>query len=297
MVMKKRIASIASTALLIFSQASVAASDNCRAFSLEDGSMRIPIQIQGEEYPALMTTSNISAGISQGLVDELGLKERVNHSRRIVYSTGSDQPYRYVTDVPLSLFGIETNIEEMAIVRDSSSSISLSLRVFKGLLVQINFPEEQLCFLSRDSVDLRKNQNIDLSSSAERGTPAISVTLNNDMGTWLEFRPSLRGGILVDRLVVRTLGLEPKSTETNNESDYARSVVDSLTLGPYELGNIPVVFPKDGVQSNITERLQTLTGSNIHRNAPTRGSIGLDVLKHFVVTMDLELERAHIYAP
>lgn len=294
---RKLIVFSATLSFLIIATAVQAASESCQAFSLENGSMRIPVEIRGEEYIAIMTTSNIPAAISQGLVDDLGLSVLTNPDLRIVSETGPDRDYRYVADLPINLFGIETEVEELAIVNGEASYLSISLRIFNGLLLQINFPNEQLCFLSREAIDLQANQNIKMRSSPLSGRPVMSVTLNNDMDTWLDFSPGFPGGLNVDRLVARTLDLEESATDIENDSDFLNGSVNSLTFGPYELGGISARFPKRGVRTSITERQQTLTGSNIRRSERSRGSVGMEILKHFVVTMDIELERMHIFAP
>ncbi len=294
---KSSIASLVLLGILVFPVSSIAAADNCQSFLLSNGNMHIPIEIEGEEYSAAITTNNIPAAISQGLVDVLGLKERINPNLRIVSDTGRDRVFRYVTGLPVNLFGLDTNIEELAIVGDDSLYLTISLRIFSGLLVQINFPEKKICFLSRDSIDLRSAQNIQMDSSAASGTPVVFLTLNDEFDTWLDFQPALSIGLRVDRFVASQLLLETTKSTANAESDFSLGVIDNLTFGPYELGNIPIQFPKSGVRSNLTERQQTLTDTAIQKDRKSRGALGIDVLEHFIITMDLELERMHIFAP
>ncbi|MCB1669773.1 MAG: hypothetical protein R3F41_10525 [Gammaproteobacteria bacterium] len=276
---------------------SLAASSNCQTFSLENGTMQLSVQIKGGEYPAVLTTSNVGASISDRLARELRLTQRVDPDLRVVSDTGEEQEYLYSPDVPFTLFGIETSADRMAITESDSRFITLSLRLFDGLIIQINFPDSRICFVDRSALDLRREQNIELDSGARFGIPAIQVSLNDDFDTWLELSPGFGGGVRVDSFVADSLNLESEDDNQNPLYPFESATLDSLTFGPYQLGAIPVEFPKQNVRSNLTRRQETLTNTNVQDDRQTRGRIGIEVLKHFIVTLDLELERMHVFAP
>jgi len=274
-----------------------AASNNCQRFTTAFGNIQIAVKIKDTEVPAVLTTSNIGSSISNSLARDLRLTQREDPGRRVISDTGRAQEYLYSPNVPLTLFGIETVAEQMAIMNSDDRFITLSLRMFDNLIIQIDFPNSRMCFLSREALDLRQEQNIELDSGARFGTPTIRVTLNNDFETWLDFSPSFGGGLRVDEFTARTLELEPTEGNQNPASPFLGSTVNTLTFGPYELGSIPVQYPRDDVRSNLTRRQETLTNTNIQADRQTRGRIGMEVLKHFIVTMDFEAERMHVFAP
>lgn len=274
-----------------------AAAENCQRFTTAFGNMQIAVRIKNTEVPAVLTTSNIGSSISDSLARDLRLTQREDQNLRVISDTGRAEDYLYSPNVPITIFGYETNAERMAIMKSDDRFVTLSLRMFDNLIIQIDFPNSRMCFISRQALDLSREQNVRLDSGAEFGTPAIRVTLSDDFETWLDFSPSFGGGLRVDNFTARSLNLVPTESNQNPASEYVNSTVDVLTFGPYELGGIPVQYPRDNVQSNLTRRQQTLTNTNIQGDRQTRGRIGMEVLKHFVVTMDFEAEQMHIFAP
>ena len=288
---------LVASSLLLLSGITEAASNNCQRFTTAFGNLQISVEVNGTEVPAVLTTSNIGASISNSLARDMRLTQRVDPDLRVVTDTGRDQEYLYSPNVPITLFGFETTAERVAITNSDDRYITLSLRLFDNLIIQIDFPNSRMCFISREALDLRQEQNIELDSGARFGTPTIRVTLNNDFETWLDFSPSFGGGLRVDEFTARSLELEPTESNQNPASPFLSSTLNTLTFGPYELGGIPVQYPKDGVRSNLTRRQETLTNTNIQADRQTRGRIGMEVLKHFIVTMDFEAERMHVFAP
>ena len=274
-----------------------AASDNCQRFTTAFGNIQIAVQVKDTEVPAVLTTSNIGSTISNSLARDLRLTQREDFDRRVISDTGRAQDYLYSPNVPITLFGFETTAERMTIMNSDDRFITLSLRMFDNLIIQLDFPNSRMCFISREALDLSQDQNIELDSAARFGTPAIRATLNNEFDTWLEFSPSFGGGLRVDEFTARSLDLEPTAGNQNPASPFLNSFINALKFGPYELGGIPVQYPRDDVRSNLTRRQETLTNTNIQDDRQTRGRIGMEVLKHFIVTMDLEAERMHIFAP
>jgi hypothetical protein len=70
-------------------------------------------------------------------------------------------------------------------------------------------------------------------------------------------------------------------------------------LGPFELGSVPVAVPAEGERllsgSESWGRVQT--GTHVTHGARANGRLGYDVLRHFVVTIDLKRELMQIAAP
>ena len=265
------------------------AAENCVGFSTDDGGMAFTVSINNQQYSAAATMSNIPSSISRGLAEELGLTIMSDPDRRVFSRYGEDSAMEYVLNVPVALFGTEVQVKEMIITDATDRSMSISLRLFNGLVLQLNFPQSQLCVYSRDAINLREVQNADMDTSVSAGAPVVNVTLNGKTKAWLELTPAMTSGLNLDRSLADNLGL--LSDETT------KGIVDSLTFGPYELGNISANFPEAGAQNNSTRNRNVTGFSNIQRGRVARGNIGLEVLKHFVLTMDLEQERLHVFAP
>lgn len=139
------------TSLLLLPGLTMAAAANCQRFSMASGNMQIAVQVKGTEVPAVLTTSNIGSSISNSLASELRLTQREDPNQRVISDTGRPQDYLYAPNVPVTLFGFETNAGRMAIIDSDDRFITLSLRLFDNLIIQIDFPNSRLCFIRRNS--------------------------------------------------------------------------------------------------------------------------------------------------
>lgn len=277
--------------------AAVAQSDNCQDFRIDNGDVTITAVIAGEEYPAALTTSNIGASITLELVRKLGLKEKVNRNVGVIGTFGRPEAQRYINNLDLQVFGANTTAREMTIT-GRGQRISLSLRLFEDFIIQLDFPNSKLCFFPRKAIDMRQMQNIDLASDAQFGDPVVKVKLNNKVDTWLKFSPSYSGGVLLDSIVAEELGLYDNARLPSAiNSQTLANTVEILQFGPFEMGAIKAEFPRQGINDNLATRSQSKVGTNIPQGTESRGSIGIDVLRHFVVTIDLKSERMHLFAP
>lgn len=285
-----------SSLLLSVSVCAQAQPENCEAFTRDNDRMKISTNVSGQEVATYITTSNIGASMSERLASTLGLDIHRDANRYVISSIGGRMPYRYVTDVDINLFGFDTTLDHVAINRDLNSYMTLSLLPFRKLLVQMNFPESQICFYPPDSIDLRESQNIDFDTDSEYGAPVVKVELNEEDEVWLAITPDYRGGLFLAPAIANDLELAPGADDKGYGNTF-RDTIDTLQFGPYQMGNISAEVPRPGVQDNLRSRSNVRTGTAIPDGPGFRGRIGIDILKHFILTMDLDRERMHIYAP
>lgn len=277
---------------------SAAQEDACHDFTVGQDGVTIPVFLKDLETFAVLTTSNIGSSISQGLVDELDLRVRTDRRRTVISSFGKERPYKYVSDVDVTFMGLTVEAKEMALVDSKEQYMGLSLRLFDGLITQLNFPESKICFYPREAINLKESQNINLSADPNYGTPVVRVSLNKNFETWLTVTPSFTGGLLVDPFTASSLELPINTVEEgDDDSNTLDAVIEELKFGPYELGNIAVQYPKPGTRDNLTTRRGPTIGSNISPGPGYRGRIGIGVLQHFVLTADFENELMHVYVP
>jgi len=155
----------------------------------------------------------------------------------------------------------------------------------------------------RDALNLKKLKNVDSKRDPAGGSPLVRVKLDG-RAVWLGIDTGNSSGIIVDR----SIALREKWLEKyNNQTGIAYGAVsggekitfnlDSLEIGPFELGNIMVSIPPKGKTWNMFKR-ESKTGSNIRQQrGKSRGLLGYDVLKHFVVTIDYKSGYVHIGPP
>ena len=119
--------------------------------------------------------------------------------------------------------------------------------------------------------------------------PAVFVTLNETHKVWLGLATGVKAGITLDQNYANSL-----KVETINNA----LTIDTLKFGPYELGNISTqIATIEESESIRNSKRRVNLGSHIDRSIITHGLIGYEVLKHFVLTMDLDTEKLHVWLP
>lgn len=283
--------------LLVFSISAEAQEDVCQSIQVTNNSISTPVKIAGNEYRATISTNNIGAMMSETLAEELGLSVHAIASRQLSLGFGDSLPYKYVEDINLDIFERTITRERMVVLENSAAPLTVSLRLFDGYIVQLDFSESQICFFPRDAMDLREIANTEFDSDPRSGNPVVRVSINEDVTTWLVLSLGYWGGALVDSSTASLLGYYSREEiREGSHGDLALIENANLTIGPYRLVNIPVEFPKQGVVDNIATEEQLRTGSHIFRDSGSNGSIGVEALRNFTLTFDLERERMHIIA-
>jgi hypothetical protein len=228
----------------LFVSLTYAQSDNCRPFNQGNGNLNVPIDVSGNRAVAVLNTGVLPIGISSALAKDIGLEVEAVPDRNLLWSA-IPSIIGQVSDVPIEIFDQNIEMEQMYVLENEERFVYLSLLMFSDLVMQINFPESQLCFLSRGALDLREVSNINMRSS--RGGPAVQVTLNNDEKIWLELQFEFQGAVRLDKSSAEDLGLASEESELAGDSasppEFMSATVDSLSLGPNELGNIEVSYP------------------------------------------------------
>jgi hypothetical protein len=283
------------SACTIFTSLAAAQSDNCQSIGQLNGNLNVPIEVSGNSAVAVLNTEILPIGISTALARDIGLEVDPVASRNVIWRAFPSITGQ-VSDVPIKLFDQDTEIEQMYVVESEQRFVYLSLLMFKDLIMQINFPESQLCFLNPRAINLQEAANINMRSSIAR--PAVQVALNNNEEIWVELQLDFQGAIRLDKESAESLGIVSDGGELQEDSanggDFSSASADSLTFGPYELGNIDVSYPVNDVELNSDQqRLQQFArGRN---RVETNGILGYEILKHFTVTVDFESELMHIY--
>ncbi|MDX1489746.1 MAG: hypothetical protein R3332_00515 [Pseudohongiellaceae bacterium] len=280
----------------LISGASYAQESPCRDIDIRDNRAYVSIDIGEKQYPAMLTTSNVGMSVSRGLAKELDLEVLRDSRVGVVGHFGEAQTGYYVQKLKFTLFGKELEGDNLFVSNGYRSELSVSLRLFSDSIVQLDIPKSKVCFYPRKAIDLWEIKNIRMDSDSKFGTPVVQTKLQNKH-IWLKISPEYTGGVIIDSVVADSLGLyEQDGLKENRDGLSWSGILPEFTFGPYELANVSVSFPKKGVEENLTTRNRTATGTHIRSSTASRGEIGMDVLRHFLLTMDLEKEIMHIYA-
>lgn len=255
----------------------------------QEGLLSIPMQAGGQPAVAVLNTGILPVGMSRPLAQALGLTIEPVPASNLLWSalpaiTGQ------VSNVPVTMFGQDTSIAQMYVLDHPARFVYLSALMFSDFTMQLNMPQSRLCFLNHGAIDLNAAKNIEMRMS--NGRVAVQVTINQQKPVWLELQLEYPGAIRLNREAAIDMELLEKDSTAES------GVADSLMFGPYELGNIAVAIPQADMDAGSElQRLQRMARRGGGGGVNTVGALGTDILKHFVVTLDTQDERMHVYVP
>ncbi|MDP6653563.1 MAG: hypothetical protein QGF90_15890 [Gammaproteobacteria bacterium] len=275
-----------------------AAEENCQQFQVNNGRLSIPVTIAGTESRAVINSGILTMGISSFLAGQLGLDiiEPEPDSRR---RGGGLPQLSIVENVPIEVFGQDIEMEQLYVFDLNAPLVNFSVMMFQDLVVQMDYPQSRICFLNPATIDLEAAENINMRST-RTGAPAIEVKLNDDQDVWLNFQIGYSGGISIDFETAEDLGFIEEDQEDGESAATAEATTESLVFGPYELGAINTTY---STEENSAQNRPIPIGGAVragrsrNRAVETHGELGFEILQHFVITIDFNEERMHIFAP
>ncbi|MDA1370767.1 MAG: hypothetical protein O2971_08420 [Proteobacteria bacterium] len=275
-----------------------AANENCQLFQVDDGRLSIPVTVAGAETRAILNSGILTIGISSALAEQLGLEVLVPEpaSRRQAIAVPQ---LRSVENVPVNVFGQEIEMEQIYVFDLDVPLVNLNVMMFRNFLVQIDFPQSQVCFLNPATINLEAAENINMRST-RAGTPAVEVILNGKEEVWLDFQIGYGGGISIDYDTADDLGFIEDNQSGTESSPTAVAVTESLLFGPYELGAINTNYAvEEGANARRSFPSEGVLRAGRRRNraVETHGELGYEIMQHFVITIDFNEERMHVFAP
>ncbi|KGK01648.1 aspartyl protease family protein [Thalassotalea sp. ND16A] len=291
-----------STFLLIITLYSQHALAEWVPFELVNNHITINIKVAGQPVKAILDSgANINL-INQQFVDQFG-EDFTRTGKVTTTGVNGKRDLPLYSRIPIEMFNASFTIDKVASGYLGDITFLFGSSFFKNFIVQIDYPKSMIQLLPKKAIDLRKFANVDMRKERGSDLPAIQV-LANGKKIWLTFDTGNNSGIFLKRSVAISNNFigDKKVEQTavqgiNKKSSTESFFIDTLKIGPYELENIPVTIPAEGVAVNIGRtKNSTPTGSSIKQGVKTKGIIGYDVLRHFLVTIDYTNYRAHIIA-
>lgn len=271
----------------------------CYPISVNDNQLEMVSTINGEEIPTILTFGPVPANIPMQLAEQLN-KEIHEDSRTTIGSVigGELSNRKYIEELEVNFLGVDTTFGEVTVVeRETEESyLVVSLLLFRDMLLQLDFPGEKLCLSDRSGSNLREVENVEMRNEGGWGIPAVEARLNDTEDVWLIISPDFQGGVMLDNTTAEKFALSPPD-ELDDSLMMYQGTLDALQIGPYSLGNVSADIPVPGQENMLTTDGYRSQGASRRRTVSSNGRIGMDVLKHFVLTIDLVNTRMHIYAP
>jgi hypothetical protein len=273
--------------------------------TIRDGVPTFPVVLEGREATALLDSGSTGNSIDAAYVaaNDIPLSGRRYH---VTGAFSQDVLVRSVAWLDVRMFGLGVRLRDTPALEHPNTPLIIGATAIDGLVVQFDYPSSRMRILPPKAVDMGKNANLPLRAANGGWRPAIEVEFPGGEKHWLMLDTGSSGQTVITRAVARRLGLlnaadarEASSTDVLGSVAQLRVVtLPSLRIGPYELGNVPVAIPAEGDDLLVRQgRNAPLTGTHVIRGARVSGVVGYDVLRHFVITLDLAGMKAHIAAP
>lgn len=272
-------------------------------FNLEGGHVKVPATIAGIDTYAILDTGAQLNAINKAFITKHDLTFDKGSKIRVKGVFGIDKKTTF-NNVPVSFFGIETELDKIAEVSLGyhTNGLLIGGGFFNKFVTQLDYPNKKMRLISQDSIDVAKFKNIEIQSQKGTGMPIVKIGFPNDRHLWLLFDTGSSGGMVIGRKVARRMGWLDKVVTESTLSMGVNSIVETerfriplLNFGPFELENVLVTIPAEGRNSYLESQYKK-TGSRI-KGKKVEGIIGYDVLKHFLITIDYKGGYAHIGLP
>jgi hypothetical protein len=190
------------------------------------------------------------------------------------------------------------HLADLAVVPGAGFDIMLGRWIFEQVVVQIDYPNQRIRFLSREAVQFESNVEV-------RETPFGSMlieTFIQDQRAWLELDTGNLGPVFLNERFVQRhdfqdfeVPLEGLQSQGVIRSGEIRVLqFDSARIGPYSFASLLASYGVDSSRGIF--RQESETGSRVRRARTRRdGLLGAEVLQNFLVTTDFRNRKIHLH--
>lgn len=288
------------TALLFAFDASVAdQADGWIGFDGSRGHVVLDIKVNGVPASAILDTGADTATISASLAERAGIELNQNRRTRIVGVHGQ-QEVPTSGRFTLELADTSVEVDALPVTPLDGFDLVVGRAMFEWAVVQIDYPNHRIRFLRPEVVDFDGNVKF---RATKRGAPMIRGRLAGK-NSWMLLDTGNAGPTLLKRKFVLRNDLDAHRAEDlvitgrgaiRRGSRHLLSV-PRFHLGPFEFESLLATYSTRRNDGFDAER--TLHGSRLRTDRVSYdGILGYDVLRNFVVTMDLKRGRVHLATP
>ena len=202
------------------------------------------------------------------------------------------------------MFGSNFRLDQLMPLGVRSVELLVGLPFFDNYIVQIDYPNKRLRLIDHKSLNLKKIANVRM--KRERGTqhPLVQVNLNDEYKPWVVLDTGNSSGLLMPRKHAKRKGwLERFSSEdalgvgvNAMVSRNQRFNLPMLEIGPHVLENVIITVPAEGQKTLVGEGAAHGSRKGISKKT-SKGILGYDVLRHFIVTIDFRRSLLHMELP
>jgi predicted aspartyl protease len=259
-------------------------------FEIVENRVHVPVKIAGADTTAIFDTGSSVAFVDREFAEAHGV--RVSESIRAeIRGANSTRSVPLAREVPVELFGARLPMRNVPAGKLGSAKIIIGLNVLRAFVLQIDFAGSRIRFASQSAARLAETANVEMRTERSTGLPAVRATVDGER-MWLMLDSGLAGPLQLRTAFVEDRGWEKVTdSHTTDVHGKARAAeiyrVPLLQLGPYDLRGVRAIVQPKGHVSRDDFRRDDM-GVN------TSGVLGAEVLRQFVVTMDLKARKLHL---
>ncbi|MDT8410495.1 MAG: TonB family protein [Wenzhouxiangellaceae bacterium] len=274
--------------------------DGWIAFDARNGHIAFDVMVNDTPAVAILDTGADTTTISRGLARRAGIGVGRANGMRMSGVFG-EQVIPLSDDFQLSFAGLSVPLQDLPIAPGQGFDLVLGRQLFEFSVVQIDYPNRRIRFLDPAAVDFKGNLKV---RKTRTGAPLVQAQVDGKKA-WMLFDTGNAGDSLFTRTFVARRDLERFKIDENGTSTGGGAIqsghLTALRIPKFQLGP----FPFQGLRASyIATENQGLdarasgTGSRA-RSARTEfdGIVGYEVLRNFLVTMDLKRNRIHLHLP
>jgi predicted aspartyl protease len=259
-------------------------------FELRGGHIFVPVKVGGIDTHALLDT-----GASVHMLDRsFALQHGIGFSFATaieVQAGHSRERLPVARNVPIELFGARVKLSFAPVSEIAFADLVIGTSVLSSFVMQIDYANARIRFTSHDAVKLKEHANVELRRSSASDLPALRANVDGE-DVWLMLDTGLTGPLILTPRFADPRGW-PEDTGTigfdafGTAKAMTRYRVPLIQIGPYDLRGVVAAVPADG-------RLPRLLTASEAGRVRLSGVLGAEILKHFLVTLDLKHMRAHL---
>lgn len=297
---------IAAIVLLCASASTLAEISAWVPIDTSSGQVIIPITLNGEPARALLNTGSNGNMVSQAFLDAHEGEYSVGQGATVTGGSGS---YRstMINDMTLGIFGTEFEIDQLASGYFDNYDLMIGLPFFELFVVQIDYPGQRMRIMDHGSINMKKLANVKMRREGGSGSPQVRVEMNGDVKAWLKLSTGNSGPLIYGRANAERRGwLEDYRVDHGEDSgtndDYAGIDLfrlPTITIGPFEMEDVLVGVTSGDYSVERTRRDTRTTGFRLQKGGKKRtdGTLGFDILQHYIVTIDMRRNRLNLDVP
>lgn len=263
------------------------------------GELTIEITVNGEPAQVLLDSGAQLNAVSTRYAERAGIEPDVHRRVRVTGVFGEQEVYRSQT-FRMDVGGAVVPMTGMTMMPDMRHDMIFGQAFFEALTVQIDYPGNRVRFLPSSVVEFEPNVDFRWGRNDQ---PLVKTSINGRKA-WMLLDTGNSGFCVLTRDTVRRHDFDEFQVEEarvkgrgiNTAGDMNLVLLDSLELGPFRFADFVAAYasqPNRGLDKRRARQLSRI------KRASTRhdGILGYEVMRNFVVTMDLANRRVHLAIP